>query len=283
MRETRVAVYSPDSQLKRPLQFAKASLDDLVRGRELAWQLLIRDIRQKYRQSVFGVLWALAPPIATTLVFVFLNKQRILDIGETSIPYPVYVMVGTLLWSVFTQSVTNPIQAFQDCVSIMTKVNISRAAPVLSGLGQVLFFAAIQFAVALATLWMFGIGFTWGIAIAPVAILFIAVLGAGIGMLLVPIGALYRDVNESLSIALRVWFFLTPVVYPAPTSWPNSLLATVNPVAPLVRGARDLVTTGRLEDPASYALACAGAVLVFLVGWVLFRLSVPHLIERLGN
>jgi lipopolysaccharide transport system permease protein len=283
MKEARVAVYSPESQLRRPLQFAKASLDDLVRGRELAWQLMIREIRQKYRQSVFGVLWALAPPIATTLVFVFLSKQRILDIGETSIPYPVYVMIGTLLWSVFTQSVTNPIQAFQGCIPIMTKVNISRAAPILSGLGQVLFFTAIQFAVAIATLVVFGIEFTWGIAAAPVAILFIAVLGAGLGMLLVPIGALYRDVGESLSIVLRLWFFLTPVVYPTPTSWPYSLLATLNPVAPLLLGARDLITTGTLEDPASYALACAGAVLVFLIGWVLFRVSVPHLVERLGN
>ena len=70
-------VYTSDSPLRRPGQLLRAMLKDISESRELALRLFLRNIRSKYRQTVFGYVWAFLPPVVTTLVFVFLNSQKI--------------------------------------------------------------------------------------------------------------------------------------------------------------------------------------------------------------
>jgi len=94
-------VYTPDSQLRKPGHLFKSMWLDINSSRELAWRLIVRDISAQYRQSIFGVLWAFIPPIVTALVFVVLNSQNVINIGETNIPYPAFVVFGTVLWQVF--------------------------------------------------------------------------------------------------------------------------------------------------------------------------------------
>jgi lipopolysaccharide transport system permease protein len=83
---------------------------DLKSSRELAWRLFVRDITAQYRQSIFGIFWAFVPPLITSLVFILLQSNNILNIGETDIPYPVYVLVGTILWQLFSESLNAPLK-----------------------------------------------------------------------------------------------------------------------------------------------------------------------------
>ena len=85
------------------------SLRDLNASRFLAFQLAKRDITAQYRQSYLGVLWAFIPPIATALVWMFLNSSGTVTLDDSGIPYPVYVFSGTLLWSIITESISSPI------------------------------------------------------------------------------------------------------------------------------------------------------------------------------
>ena len=102
--------YTPESLLRHPIKLARSMAHDLWASRELAWRLFVRNISAQYRQSLLGYLWAFLPPIFTTLIFVFLNSQKILNIGETGIPYPAYVMMGTLLWQGFVDALNSPIK-----------------------------------------------------------------------------------------------------------------------------------------------------------------------------
>ena len=102
------------------------------------------------------------------------------------------------------------------------------------------------------------------------------------GTLLTPLGLLYSDVAASIPIAVQIFFFLTPVVYPVPDSFPMSLVTVLNPVAPLLVGARDLITIGTMSNPGGF-LAMAGlACGILLAAWVAYRIALPILIERLG-
>jgi len=83
---------------------------DLIDSRELAWRLTIRDISAQYRQSLMGILWAFFPPIATALIFIVLNNRKIINIGETDIPYPAFAMFGTVLWQIFIESLNSPLK-----------------------------------------------------------------------------------------------------------------------------------------------------------------------------
>ncbi|MEO5347592.1 MAG: ABC transporter permease [Magnetococcus sp. YQC-9] len=275
-------VYSPRCRARHPLSLVHAMLADLWGSRHLAKLLFLRDIRQRYRQSVLGFFWILVPPLVTSAIFVFLNARKILNIDPTDIPYPVYVLVGTLLWQIFSESVLAPLKAFNACVPILIKINMPREAPLLVGILQILFFAGIQLIPVLGIMVWSGFPINTTLWIAPLAILMLMLLGLTIGMLLVPFGALYQDIHEGSAMGLRLLFFLTPVVYPTPRDWPWSLVVSLNPVTSLLQGARDLMTKGVMHDPAAFWIVC-GLVFLFLpLALLFYRLAVPLVLERMG-
>jgi lipopolysaccharide transport system permease protein len=128
----------------------------------------------------------------------------------------------------------------------------------------------------------FRIPITWGLALSPFAILMLILLGIFIGLLLTPIGMLYTDISSGLAIVTNLWFFATPVVYPPPQSFPFSLLATLNPVSPLLAAARDLATGGILENAGAFAVVSAFTIVGLVFAWIMYRLSLPILIERMS-
>jgi lipopolysaccharide transport system permease protein len=278
----KVTRYSSDAKLRHPLQMLGSIMVGMLDSRELAWQLFLRDIRQRYRQSILGVVWVVVPPIITTLIFIFLNERKILNIPETDIPYPVYVMIGTLLWQVFAESVTTPLKQFEACTPIMIKINMPREAPILSSIWQSLFFFAMQAMVACAAFIYFGLNFSWANLMAIPIILIMLIMGTVIGVLLIPLGALYKDVGESVGILLRFAFFLTPIVYPPPTSLPFSLLVQWNPITPLLMGARDLIAKGAVADIAPILIVSGGVLVLGVISLILFRIAVPIVLERMG-
>lgn len=84
-------------------------IHDLLAGRDLTWRLAVRDISAQYRQMQLGLIWAFIIPLATTLTWIFLNGSGVVPVGDTPIPYPVYVFTGTMLWALFTQALNGPI------------------------------------------------------------------------------------------------------------------------------------------------------------------------------
>ncbi len=276
-------IYSPESQIINLRGFLGIIIRDLLASRDLAWRLFHRDLHQRYRQSIFGVMWVLVPPLVTTGIFVFLNEKNILNIGETDIPYPIYVLLGTVLWQVFTESVTTPLKMFDSCVSIMIKINMPREAPILAGMGQVLFYMGLQLLVVVGALFYFDIGLSWNLLLVPPALLILIGLGTLFGLLLVPIGALFKDVGEGIGYLLRIAFFLTPIVYPPPQTWPYSLLVQINPVTPLLTGIRELMTKGSMTDVTAFLITSGITVVGCLFAFTCYRLSVPIVLERLGS
>ena len=243
---------------------------------------MVRDISARYRQSALGVLWAFLPPLVTALTFVILNRAALINVGPTSVPYPVFVIVGTVFWQLFTESLAGPLKMIENSKSMLAKINFPREALILSGMGQVLFDFGIRTSIVLAALLIYRVPLTWGLLVAPVIALSLLLLGTMLGLLLAPLGALYSDVSTALPTITGLWFFLTPVVYPAPQNWPYSLLAQVNPVSPLLMAARDMTIQGTMNNLPAFLIMCGITLVGLLVMWVLYRVSLPILIERMS-
>ncbi len=274
-------VYTPESELRSPGTLFRSMVRDLLASRELAWRLMVRDLSARYRQSVLGILWAFLLPIASAAIFVLLREQRIINIGETPIPYAAFAIIGTVLWAIFAESLNAPLMAVTTSSSMLAKVNFPREALLLSAMGQVLFGMAIKLSIVIVVFAYFRIPLTWMLLPALGAILLLMLLGFVIGLFLMPLGTLYTDVSSALTAVLGLWFFLTPVIYPPPQRWPYSLLATLNPVSPLLVGARELATQGTLANPVAFGMVATLTLVGFLVVWVLYRVSLPILIERM--
>jgi lipopolysaccharide transport system permease protein len=275
-------VYSPESQMHTPDRLIRSMLHGLKDSRELAWRLFVRDISARYRQSMLGIFWAFLPPIITGLVFIILQSKKVVNFGETDIPYPVYVMVGTTLWQVFTESLNAPLKSVIAAKPMLAKINFPREALIVSAFYDVLFNLLIKSIVLVGVFVYFKVSLTLGLLMAPVAILILILLGMAIGLLLTPLGTLYTDVTQGLTVVTSFWFFLTPVIYPPPQSFPYSLMTTLNPVSPILTGARDLLTKGIVTNMGPFLVVSLLTILGLFIAWMIYRIALPILIERMS-
>lgn len=275
------AIYSADSQLRAPGRFAAGVRADLRVAPGLAWRLFLHGLRAGYRQSWLGYLWLLLPPAATTLTWVYLNRAGVLSVGETGVPYPVYVLTGTLLWQVFAEALRSPLQQLSSARNILSKSRVPHEAFLLAGLFEVVFNFAVRLAVALPVFLWLGTPPASSALIAPLGVASLLALGFSIGLLLTPAGLLYQDVSRGLSLVVGFWFFLTPVIYPHTERWAASLPGTLNPVTPLLSTTRVWLTRGAAPPARAFLPVVLLTSICLGAAWLCYRLARPHLIARL--
>ncbi|MGK7915703.1 MAG: ABC transporter permease [Prochloraceae cyanobacterium] len=276
------AIYTPDSRIRSPMQFFGEMYGDLLASRELAWRLFVRNISAEYRESFLGLAWALIPPAITAIAFTFANNSGVLNVEETNIPYPAFVMLGTTLWQTFLEAFNGPQMALQKSRRLLAQVKFPHEAIILSNLGQItvnllikLFFLSILFV-------FFSVPVSWTVLLAPVPIISLVCLGTAIGLTLIPFTNLVKDISRIIQLSIIGWFFVTPVAFPPPDKGIFSILVRINPVTPLLMTARDLVTTGEPSFLVGFYVTSIGALVGLLIGWFVFRLSIPFLVERIS-
>jgi lipopolysaccharide transport system permease protein len=275
-------VYTSESQIRTPGKLFRSMWRDLKDSRELAWRLFYRDFLSRYRKSVLGIFWAFLPPIATGAVFIILQSHSVVNFGKTDVPYPVFVLVGTTLWQLFTESMNAPLNSVKVSKSMLAKINFPREALIVSAFYQVLLNLGIKAIVIAGVFVYFRIPPTIGLLGAFGAVLILIALGFSIGLFITPVGALYDDIAAALPIVTQIWFFLTPVVYPSPKTFPFSLIATINPVSPILNGVRDLATRRILQDSQLFLAVSIMTVVGLLFAWLLFRLALTIIVERMS-
>ncbi len=270
--------------MRRPLQLFNRMWQDLLASRELAWQLLKRDISAQYRQSFLGYAWAIIPPIVTAAGFTFASNAKVLNVGTTDLPYPAYVMFSTVLWQTFSEAITLPMRNMAQSKMLLAKINFPREALILSSMGQVFFNFAIKLILIVGMFLWFGMPVAASVILAPVALVHLVLFGIMFGTLLAPLSALYKDFAKGVPLLIGMWLFLTPVVYPVPSGEGLfGFFVKLNPVTPLLVTTRELATTGVLSDPQGFWWASLVALVGLMFAWLLYRLAMPYAIERMSS
>lgn len=275
-------LYTPESMLRHPVQLSQLMWRDLLASRELAWRLMVRDISAQYRQSVLGIAWAFLPPIIMAAGFTLAGEANVIQVGQTDLPYPAYVMFSTALWQTFVESLNGPVQAVITAKPMLARVNFPREAIILAKVGEVVFNFAIKLILIVALFIWFRIPVSWTVILTPVALIHLIMLGTFIGTLLSPLGVLYQDVSKALSMITGFWLFMTPVIYPVPTEGTFGLLVKLNPVTPLLVTTRELATTGVISHASGFWIVSVFTFMGLLLTWVAFRLAMPYVIERVS-
>lgn len=275
--------YTPKSELKHPRQLLRQMWRDLLASRELAWRLMVRDISAQYRQSFLGIIWAFIPPIVMAAGFNLANEAKVINVGETYLPYPAYVMFSTALWQTFVEAINGPIQAVTTAKPMLARVKFPREALILSKLGEVFFNFAIKLILIVALFVWFRISVNWTVILAPVALIHLVMLGTFIGVMLSPFGVLYQDISKGLTLVTGFWLFLTPVVYPLPTDGVFGFLVQFNPVTPLLVTTRELATTGLLTQTVGFWVVSLITIIGLFLTWIGFRLAMPFVVERVSS
>jgi lipopolysaccharide transport system permease protein len=232
---------------------------------------------------MLGLFWSVLPPLVTSLIWIFLNGQRVVNIEVPGVSYPLFVIIGTTLWQSFAEGVNGPIRGVATGKSMLAKINFPRESLILSGIYEAIFntlikigllvlvFAAFQ-QVPYVTTFLGILGFAA-----------LILLGSTIGLLLTPLGMLYQDVQKGVVIVLQFAIYLTPVIYPEPKGGLVAEFMKFNPVAPLLTTTRNLMIGAPTPGLDTFFLVSGGALVLFLLGIFIFRLTMPIIIERIGS
>jgi lipopolysaccharide transport system permease protein len=219
----------------------------------------------------------------TALGLVVARNTGIVNLGETELPYPAYVMFSMSLWQTFTEALNGPISAVNAAKPMLAKINFPREALVLAKLGELCFNFGIKLILIIGLFLWFQMPVTGTVILSLVALVHLVMLGTAIGLLLAPLGALYGDVQKLLPLTIAPWLLITPVIYEAPKSGLFGTIVRLNPVTPLLVTTRELATTGVLTEVTGFWWSSGLAFGLLLLGWVLYRLAMPFIVERMSS
>ena len=258
------------------------TLTDFFGSHFLALQLTRRDVSAQYRQSYFGILWLFINPLASAAIWVFLNSSGTITITDTGIPYPVYAFSGTLIWSILLESINAPMASTNAARGIISKINFPKEALVLSGIYKLLFNSSFKVLLLVVFIFAFGVGFHWSLLLLPLVLVMAVVFGTSLGLLITPIGLLYSDVSRLISMGLSLLMYVTPVVYGIPKTGVMKTIMTYNPFTPFILTIRD-VAVGSSPEFLNYFIGLTGlGIVLFFIGLVIYRVSIPVIVERLS-
>lgn len=280
---TKVTIYTPNSAILHPWTLVKDMFKDLAASRGLAMRMAKRDISALYRKSILGYLWAFLIPIVNTVIWLYLQASGIVKLADTGIPYPVYVFSGTILWQIFTEAFQSPIQQVAQFKSMLAKLNFPREAVILSGIYKILFNAAIKIVVLIPAIMILGVLPDWRILILPLAILSLILAGTSMGLLLSPLGTLYDDIGKGIPIMTQFLMFFSPVVFAIPTVGITAKIFQYNILTPLLVTARAWTTATENVYLSSFIWINIILLVILFIAWIIYRITMPILIERMSS
>jgi ABC-2 type transport system permease protein len=238
--------------------------------RELIKNLVLKDLKLKYRGSALGFLWSLANPLMMILVynFVFTRMLRV-DVPN----FTLFLLVGFLPWGFFSQSVMMATGSILDSGNLLRKVQLpSEVFPVATVL-----FNLVQFLLALAVLLPLGM-ILFRIPLSWLLIVFFPILALhvlftlGLSFLVATATVYYRDVKHFTEIFMMLLFWFTPIIYDV-RSLPEHLQTIVhlNPVSFFIVGYQDVLYRQTFPDGDNLLLELLASVLSLALGYALFR------------
>jgi lipopolysaccharide transport system permease protein len=258
---------------------ASLSRQQLTYLRDLLRELVVRDMKLRYKRSVLGIVWSLLNPLFQMLVFIFLSRRVLsLDIPN----YPSFVFTGVLAWSWFQSAVITTTGAITGNRELVKRPGFPTAIlPVVTVTMDL-----IHFLLALPVLLLFlvlgGGRLTGAILMLPLVILLQFLLVLGLGYLVATVQVTFRDTQHLLGVLLRLLFYLTPVFYDAsmvPARYQT--LYRLNPMFHLITAYRAILIQGNLPDlRALLALGVLVGVLLWL-GHTVFTRASYRFVEEL--
>lgn len=243
----------------------------LVGYRELFWMWVLRELKARYIQSLFGVAWAILQPIATSAIFVLVFALFV-KIPSDGIPYPIFVFAAMLPWNFFTRSIGSGVVSIVANMNLVTKIYFPREilplSTVFSNFVDFLCGAVVFIVLMIA----YRVPARPSILLLPVLLLIQIILTAGISFLMSALNVYYRDVNQMTLLVLQLWMYACPIIYPTSLvpAWllPYYLL---NPMAVVIDGYRKVLIQGVLPDWGQLGIAAAISLFVLWFGYTIFK------------
>lgn len=250
----------------------KQFLSPFLSYKYLLNQLVKREIKARYKQSILGYAWILINPLLQLLVYSFVFSI-IFRFPTNNIPYPIFLLVGLLPWIYFQTSISTSTLILVDNADLLRKVYfprevfiygviMSKAVDLLfASLVLIIFMLFFRISLSINILWIF-----------PIFIVQV-VLITGISLIISTLNLFYRDIQYLTNLILLMWMYLTPIVYslslvPEKYLW----IYRLNPMVGIIKNYRSAVFNSPFDIP-SIIFSIFISLIVFVFGFWLFKKS----------
>jgi lipopolysaccharide transport system permease protein len=243
---------------------------DLWRYRELFYFLAWRDLLTRYKQTAFGVTWAVARPLLSTAILTF-AFSRIAGLSSGAVPYALFVFAAQAPWQFFANALNDSSTSLIGNSQLITKIYFPRIIIPGSSLLPAVVDLLITLVILAGLMAWYGVAPAWQVVFLPLFILLALVTAMGLGLLTSAFTVKYRDFRFITGFAIQFGVYVSPVGFDSrivPQDWRH--VYALNPLVGVIDGFRWCLFGGELR-PYELAISAAVAVLLLLIGVRHFR------------
>lgn len=241
--------------------------------RELFFMFVWRDLKMRYKQTVLGVGWVVLQPLLMTLVFTIFFGI-VVRVPSDGIPYPLFAYSGLVPWMFFSQVVAAGTQSLTGHGYLISNIYFPRLMLPLVNVCVRLVDVFVASVVLIGLMFYYGIGLSWNFLLFPLLIFQLAVLGFGLSAFLARLHLKYRDISSLLPVALQVWMFVSPTVYPPSLisgKWRKVYF--LNPIAGIIENLRAALFGLPFDSNALFLSLVVTLAVTTLSLWAFYRMS----------
>lgn len=246
-------------------------IKNIYNNKELLFQLTLRQIKSRYKQSVLGISWALIRPLGMMIVFTVIFS-KFMKVPSDGIPYPIFSYCALLPWTFFSTSLTTGINSMVQNTSLIQQIYFPRIIFPLSALlssfvdfaiASVIFIGLLIFYKVQITIYVFLL-----IPILMLQIMFtipLCMLGSALNVF-------YRDIGQGLVFITQLWMYACPIVYPisiVPEKY--RMLYALNPMVGIIDSYRKVIIQGITPNWDYLLISFVVTVLVFVSFYSIFK------------
>ncbi|MGM0588330.1 MAG: ABC transporter permease [Bacteroidota bacterium] len=260
----------------------KIVFQNVVESKDLIYQLFKRDFTAQYKKSFIGVAWAFIMPLFGIASWVLMQMTGVLQPGEVGVPYPVYVLIGSSCWGLFTDYQQAAGSTLTSAGGLLQQVKFSHEAILFKQILLKTVNFTISFVLILIGISLFGVLPKWQSIFAPLLMIPIFFYGTTIGLVMAMVNVVAVDVSRVVGRFMQFAIYTAPIVYsPDVENWFLQLINKWNPLTYLVCSMRDLFLYGRVYDWTGLLIASGIGLVAFMLVWRMFYVSEDKLVERM--
>lgn len=206
-------------------------------------QLVVTDFKLRYQGSFLGYLWSLLRPLALFAIL-YIVFARFLDIGKAIPHFPVYLLVGIVLWNYFAEVTSNSVTAIVGKGDLLRKINFPKYVMVLAGSFSALINLGLNFIVIAVFMVLSDVEIRPAIIFLPILIAELFVFSLAAAFFLSAVFVRFRDINYIWEVVMQGAFYATPILYPLSLLSDNvSRILLLNPIAQIIQDVRYVLVT----------------------------------------
>jgi lipopolysaccharide transport system permease protein len=235
----------------------------------LIYNLVLRDLKVKYKGSTLGFLWSLLNPLLMIVVYTVAFKY----VMKIKVPnFPIFLFSALLPWNFLSSTLSMGVTSITENSNLVKKVYFPREVLPLSIVLVNLFHFCLSFLVLIPALLFFKIIPGFSFLFLVVIVFFQTLFVLGLTLLVSALDVYYKDVKHFLEVLLNLWFWLTPIIWPL-NLVPEKLQDYVylNPFTAFVQAYRDIILDNRFPKPLILTILMVTGILVFFLGALVFQ------------